>query len=112
MIKALTTPKKQRRNLNPAWKIELELGNRKDLEIKEGKKTQGMRTDLLSQNDKKLVPPSHNTRATIAKSAGVSPGQVGMAEQVRKKAPELWEQAKAGEVSISTAHGVLIFFTR
>jgi Transcriptional activator, adenine-specific DNA methyltransferase len=46
----------------------------------------------------------HNTQKEIAKKAGVSVGQVGMAEQVRKKSPEKWEKAKAGEVSISTAY--------
>lgn len=94
---------KGRRNLSPAWLIELELGNKNDyLEI--GKKTQGKRTDLLSQNDKKSLPAPTNTRVEIAKAAGVSTGQVGMAEQVKKKAPELWEKAKQGEVSISTAY--------
>ena len=44
-----------------------------------------MRTDLLSQNDKKLVPPPHNTQKAIAKSAGVSTGQVGKADQKRIK---------------------------
>ena len=41
------------------------------------------RTDLLSQNDKKLeeLPPV-NTRVEIAKAAGVSTGQVGMAFKV------------------------------
>jgi hypothetical protein len=95
-----------RRNLTPAWKIELELGNKEDLlkkneEIKAQtipKKGQQGFQRVVSQND------NTRTRTTIAKSAGVSTGQVGMAEQVRKKAPELWEQAKAGEVSISTAY--------
>jgi hypothetical protein len=66
-----------RRNLTTAWLIELELGNKSDL-LEIGKKTQGRRTDLLSENDKKLEsPPSVNTRKEIAKAAGVSTGQVG-----------------------------------
>jgi len=94
---------KGRRNLPKAWYIELELGNKEDL-IEIGKKTQGKRTDLLSPNDKKSLPAPVNTQKEIAKAAGTSTGQVGMAEQVKKKAPELWEKAKQGEVSISTAY--------
>jgi len=92
-----------RRNLSPAWKIELELGNKVDL-LEIGKKTQGKRNDLLSQNDIKSPPAPVSTRSQIAKAAGTSTGQVGMAEQVRKKAPELWEKAKAGDIGISTAY--------
>lgn len=51
-----------------------------------------------------IKPEKHNTQKEIAKAAGVSTGQVGMAEQVRKKSPELWEKAKQGEVSISSAY--------
>jgi hypothetical protein len=45
----------------------------------------------------------HDTRKEIAKKANVSTGQVAMAEQIQKKAPELWEKAKAGEVTINAA---------
>jgi hypothetical protein len=80
-----------RRNLTPAWKIELELGNKEDL-LKKGreKREQNLKQNApeVSQNDIS-EQPQHSTRTTIAKSAGVSTGQVGMAEQVRKKAPEL-----------------------
>jgi N6-adenosine-specific RNA methylase IME4 len=92
-----------RRNLTTAWRLELELGNKKDL-LEIGKATQGKRTDLLSENDKRSLPPPVNTQKEIAKAAGVSTGQVGMAEQIIKKAPELWEKAKQGDVSISTAY--------
>lgn len=99
-----------RRNLIPAWRIELELGNKDDELLKgkaqmseAGKIGRAIQLGGLSQNDKPLPEP-HSTRTTIAKSAGVSTGQVGMAEQVRKKAPELWEQAKAGEVTIGAAY--------
>jgi N6-adenosine-specific RNA methylase IME4 len=91
-----------RRNVTQAWKIELELGNKEDL-LRRGKETQGQRTDILSQNDKKLFEP-HNTRKAIAKSAGVSTGQVAMAEQVRKEDPGLWNKAKDGDVTISAAY--------
>jgi hypothetical protein len=73
-----------RRNLTPAWRIELELGNKEDLKAR-GAATQGARTDLLSQNDKKSEP-AHNTQKEIAKAAGVSTGQVGMAEQALRVA--------------------------
>ena len=98
-----------RRNLTPAWRLDLELGNKKDfLEIGKVKRqnTEGRpsKEKLLSQNDNSLLEPKHNTRVEIAKAAGVSTGQVGMAEQIIKKAPELWEKAKQGDVSISTAY--------
>jgi N6-adenosine-specific RNA methylase IME4 len=92
-----------RRNLTTAWRLELELGNKKDF-LAIGKTTQGKRTDLLSENDKKSLPSPVNTQKEIAKAAGVSTGQVGMAEQIIKKAPELWEKAKQGDVSISSAY--------
>ena len=99
---------KGRRNLNDAWVIELELGNKADLiEIGRAKSaaTVGRPTkESLSQNDNNLPEPKHNTQKEIAKAAGVSTGQVGMAEQVKKKDPALWEQAKSGEVSISSAY--------
>lgn len=122
-----------RRNLNPAWQIEMELGNKADLlEIGRramaaggGDKVSEYARAGLSFCDKPATfaaltkfddntedppvpftptPQPVNTRVEIAKAAGVSTGQVGMAEQVKKKAPELWEKAKAGEVSISAAY--------
>lgn len=103
---------KGRRNLTPAWLIELELGNKEDLarigaakRVESGKETGRGNKKVLSQNDNTFIEPQkHNTQKEIAKKAGVSVGQVGMAEQVRKKSPEKWEKAKAGEVSISTAY--------
>jgi N6-adenosine-specific RNA methylase IME4 len=101
-----------RRNVTPAWAIELELGNKADLlEIGRAKQSESggdkkseSAKSLLSQNDKTDLQPVVNTREQIAKAAGVSTGQIGMAEQVKKKAPELWEKAKQGEVSISGAY--------
>lgn len=96
-----------RRNLTPAWRIELQLGNKEDLtKIGAAKKAHGKTAPgktLVSLNDRS-VEPKHDTRKEIAKAAGTSTGQVGMAEQVRKKAPELWEKAKVGEVSILSAY--------
>ncbi len=99
---------KSAENLTPAWMIELELGNKEDL-LEKGKavyqETVGRPKKSVSQNDSDLQKPQpHSTRKTIAKSAGVSTGQVGMAEQVRKKAPELWDKAKTGDIGISTAY--------
>jgi N6-adenosine-specific RNA methylase IME4 len=93
---------KGRRNLSKAWYIELELGNKQDLSLK-GKKTQGTRTDLLSIVDKRLEP-KHDTRKEIAKSAGVSTGMIAMSEIVKEKSPELWEKAKDGEITVTSAY--------
>jgi N6-adenosine-specific RNA methylase IME4 len=97
---------KGRRNLTAAWLIDLEMGKKADLlEIGEQKRAKTLKQNapVLSPNDTTKEAPV-STRAEIAKAAGVSTGQVGMAEQVKKKAPELWEKAKQGEVSISTAY--------
>lgn len=101
-----------RRNLSLAWRVELELGNKADLlEIGKANMSAGggdKRSEAaksgLSQNDKPDPLQPVNTRVEIARAAGVSTGQVGMAEQVKKKDPALWEQAKSGEVSISSAY--------
>ena len=102
-----------RRNLSTAWRLDLELGNKKDLldigrvrKVESGKETGRGNTKVLSGNDTTFTQTHEpvSTRQTIAKAAGVSTGQVGMAEQIIKKAPELWEKAKQGDVSISTAY--------
>jgi hypothetical protein len=100
-----------RRNLTPAWRIELEMGNAGDLRTK-GRKRQaeairdrdekGRAEPVLSPGDKS--GQRHNTRAEIAKRSGTSVGQVAMAEQVKKRDPELWERAKGGEISIKAAY--------
>jgi len=99
-----------RRNLNPGWRIELNKGMKADLLVVGSKRHEatlpqkgekGFRS-VLSLNDKALEPV--NTQKEIAKAAGVSTGQVAMAEQIMKKAPDLWEKVKADEVSISTAY--------
>lgn len=97
---------KGRRNLTKAWYIELELGNKEDLALKgeqKYKETVGRPSKKsLSQNDNNL--PKHDTRKEIAISAGVSTGMVGMSEVIKTKNPELWEKAKAGEVTVTSAY--------
>lgn len=94
-----------RRNLTPAWRIEIELANKADLvEIGRGRKGHGKTAPgktLLSPSDKS---DGHNTQKEIAKAAKTSVGQVAMAEQLRDKRPDLWEQAKSGDIGISTAY--------
>jgi len=100
-----------KRNLTPAWRIELALANKADL-AKVGatkraetlKQNKSDRSPVLSQIDKTVPAPKHNTQADIAAKANVSTGQVGMAEVVRREAPELWEKAKSGEVTVSGAY--------
>lgn len=100
---------KGRRNLTHAWLIELELGNKEDLaKIGALKRAETVgrpsKEKLLSPSDNELAKPKHDTRKQIAEKAGVSVGQVAMAEQVKKKAPDLWEKAKNGEIAIKTAY--------
>ena len=81
-----------RRNLSPAWKVELELGNKADLldigkkamsDKKVGNSNASDEETTLSENDKLVLPPV-NTQKEIAKAAGVSTGQVGMAEHLAR----------------------------
>jgi len=96
-----------RRNLTKAWSVDLQLENKKDIEAKGIKKMseggQAKSGQGLLQNNKPSEP-AHRTREEIAKAANVSPGTVAQAEQVKKNAPELWEKAKQGDVSISAAY--------
>lgn len=90
---------KSRRNLTEGWKYELSQ-LKKNILLELGKKTQGIRTDLLSTVDKKL--DSHNTQKEIANELGWSTGKVGMADVVWKKASdEVKEKIKRGD---STFH--------
>ena len=100
-----------RRNLSTAWRIDLQLANKEDLlkigaakRVEAGKEARDKQLGVLSQNDKTPAQPKHNTQAEIAKAANTSTGMVGMAEVVRKQAPELWEKAKKGDVSVTTAY--------
>ena len=103
-----------RRNLSAAWRIDLQLANKEDLakigekersKKKVGNKNAAKEKTTLSQNDNDKPPaPKHNTQAEVAKAANTSTGMVGMAEVVRKQAPELWEKAKRDEVTVSAAY--------
>lgn len=96
-----------RRNLPAAWRIELELGNKEDRlaigKIKKGHGKTAPGKTLVSQSDTSVSEP-HSTRKEIAKAANASIGQVAMAEQVREKRPDLWDQCKQQELGISTAY--------
>jgi site-specific DNA-methyltransferase (adenine-specific) len=98
---------KGRRNLSKAWLIELELGNKQDLALKgeaiRVEKISHFRQEgeTLSLNDN---IPKHDTRKEIAKAAGVSTGMIAMSEIVKEKSPELWEKAKEGEITVTSAY--------
>lgn len=99
---------KGRRNLSKAWCIELELGNKEDLSLKgeairvEKSVFKGNQYSAsLSLNDNE---PKHNTQKEIAKAVGVSTGMIGMSEIIKAKSPELWEKAKQGEITVTTAY--------
>lgn len=76
---------KSRRNLTEGWKYELSQ-TKKSILLELGKRSQGMRTDLLSTVDKKLEP--HDTRQEIASELDWSTGKVGMADVVWKEASD------------------------
>jgi hypothetical protein len=87
-----------RRNLNAAHKLELQFANKDEL-IQAGKETQGRRTDLLSDTDKKSLPDGHDTRQQIAAAAGVATGKVAMAASIppeanRKRSEKAKEQPR------------------
>ena len=98
---------KGRRNLSKAWCIELELGNKEDLALKgeaiRVEKISHFRQEgqTLSLNDN---VSKHDTRKEIAKAVGVSTGMIGMSEIIKAKSPELWEKAKQGEITVTTAY--------
>jgi hypothetical protein len=96
---------KGRRNLTDGWKFELQQ-KRKAILLEKGKESQGTRTDLLSNIDKKFEAPSkHNTQQELAKELGWSTGKVAMADKVWKDAePDVKEKIKAGEKSINEAY--------
>lgn len=100
-----------RRNITPAWRIELELGNKADMllagrhkKVASGKRARAAQLGVLSLSDKTPIEPVVNTQKEIAKRAKTSVGQVAMAELVKGASPEFWEQCKAGDLGISTAY--------
>lgn len=107
-----------RRNLTDAWKIELQLANKADLanigqvkrEATQGRPLKQDTDKLLSNIDNSFPEKAgpkhkkHNTRKAIADASGQSEGKVGQAEYVKKNAPDLWEEAKAGDRTIGNAY--------
>jgi len=92
-----------RRNLMDFVKGEL-TDTIEELEKEKGKKTQGIRTDLLSTIDKKLEP-KHNTQKIVSEKLGWSTGKKAMFDVVKKKAPEeVKAKLRTGEVSINAAY--------
>ena len=102
-----------RRNITPAWRIDLALANKEDLvaigatiKVEAGKEARSKQLGVVSENDNTPIA-KHNTRQEIAKAANTSTGMVAMAERVREAAPDLWEKAKSGEVTVSAAYSDL-----
>jgi N6-adenosine-specific RNA methylase IME4 len=93
---------KSRRNLTDGWKFELAQA-KKAILLEKNRKFQGMRTDLLSNVDKKLEV--HNTQKELAKDLGWSSGKVAMADKVWSKAPdELKEEVKKGKKTFNEVY--------
>lgn len=98
-----------RRNLSDAWMIELALGDKADLitigeakhALNGGDKISEKATAVITNDN---AAPKHNTQKEIAKAAGVSTGQIAKAEIVKREAPDLWEKAKAQELTIGAAY--------
>lgn len=98
-----------RRNLNAAQKLELQFQNKDELlamgkEKREATQGRPHKEKLLSDTDNSFKEPKHDTRQQIAAAAGVATGTVAMAEVVRKESPELWDKAKAGDITINKAY--------
>ncbi|HQS22695.1 MT-A70 family methyltransferase [Acidovorax sp.] len=99
-----------RRNLPDAWKIDLQLGNKDDLAAIGKAKIAQSNTERASKDEShviqmdKVEQPKHNTQKEIAKAADVGVGTVARAEIVKRKAPDLWEKAKAQEITIGAAY--------
>ncbi len=92
-----------RRNLTDGWRIELALGNKADL-LEIGKAAQIRKPlDFVLSSDDKTNEPI-NTREAIAKAAQVSTGKLAQAEIVMRKAPEVWQQVKDGNVTVGEAY--------
>jgi len=99
-----------RRNLSDGWMIELALGDKADLMTIGEAKHAANGGDKVSEKAKSgsvisdNAAPKHDTRKEVAKTAGVSTGQIAKAEIVKREAPDLWEKAKAQELTIGAAY--------
>jgi hypothetical protein len=96
-----------RRNLSSVWSVDLALGNKADLAEIGAAKIGESNANRHIVNIDNVDSPKHDTRAEIAKAAGVSTGTVAMAEIVMREAPEIWERAKAGKLTIGAAYKVV-----
>lgn len=99
-----------RRNLSPAWRIELVYFNKSDLsEIGKQKqsaaggdrKTPGSKIASINIDGSARAP---DTQKQMAAAAGVSTGSFAAAEVVIKNEPDLWKKALDGELTIGGAY--------
>jgi len=99
-----------RRNLSDAWLIDLALGDKADLLTLGSAKIAQSNVERTKQEESHFITndkvdlPKHNTQKEVAKAAGVSTGQIAKAEIVKREAPDLWEKAKAQELTIGAAY--------
>jgi len=100
-----------RRNLNDAWRFQLQYQNKEDLAkigaakmVESGKEGgRGNKKGLLESN-KPFTEPKHSTRKEIAKAADISESKAAMFEQVMKKSPEIWQQVLNDELKGTAAY--------
>ena len=93
-----------RRNLSDWQRYQL-VQTKADLWKEEGKETQGQRTDLLSNIDKKL---GYNTRNKVAEELNWATGKVGIADIVNNEADtKTKEMLSSGEITINKAYSNL-----
>jgi hypothetical protein len=96
-----------RRNLNDAQRIALALKLEPLLKAK-GKENQktggGDKKSGLTTLSKPIDTPAINTRKEVAKSAGVSEGQVAKFKVIADQAPEIKQDVLTGKTTINKAH--------
>ena len=94
---------KGRRNLTDFQKIELELGDKADLALLAKHNQIRKPIDSVLSTLTKQIEPI-NTREELAKSAGVSAGNVYKVEKILEQAsPELLTAVRTGDVTINLA---------
>jgi hypothetical protein len=71
----------------------------------EARERQGTRTDLTTSGSKEpeVVPVPNRARVEAGALAGVSGASVDRAKRVKREAPEMFEQVKAGTLPVTTA---------